>query len=203
MEKTVTFRSFEERDIDFIYKCKNDEKLNRMIVGQFHPFTYEEATLWVRNCMKGDRPDLKFWAICTNDERRSIVGWVSLSAIDTVNKSACFHGIVIGDANFRDGFAWVETHQFVFAYVFEELELNRLYGEAIVGHKQSNLMEDVMFFTREGIKRQAIFKNDRFYDLSFVSILKNEYLVHKNAGEYETNSIVKRIVKLNKLRNKK
>ena len=43
MEKTVCFRDFEVRDIDFIYKCKNDEKLNSMIVGQWHPFTYEEA----------------------------------------------------------------------------------------------------------------------------------------------------------------
>ena len=202
MESTVSFRDFEERDIDFIYKCKNDEKLNCMIVGQFRQFSYEDATKWVHGCM-GVHDTYKFWAICTNDEEKRIVGWVSLSAIDKENKSACLHGMVIGDMNYRDGLAWVESHQFVFSFVFEELGLNRLYGESIVGHKQSNLMEDVMFFTREGIKRQAIFKNDRFYDLSFVSILRNEYLEHKNSGEYETKSIVKRIVKLNKLRNKK
>ena len=43
MDSTVLFRDFEDRDIDFIYHCKNDEKLNEMIVGQYHPFTYEEA----------------------------------------------------------------------------------------------------------------------------------------------------------------
>ena len=51
MERTVCFRDFEERDIDFIYKCKNDEKLNSMIVGPWHPFTYEEAAKWVHGLL--------------------------------------------------------------------------------------------------------------------------------------------------------
>ena len=52
----VLFRNFEERDIDFIYKCKNDEKLNELTVGQFHKFTYEEAEKWVHGCMNMPRP---------------------------------------------------------------------------------------------------------------------------------------------------
>ena len=118
MERTVCFRDFEERDIDFIYKCKNDEKLNSMIVGQWHPFTHEEATKWVHGCM-GEHETYKFWAIATNDEEKRIVGWVSISNIDKVNQSVCFHGIVIGDPMYRDGFAWIESYLFILEYVFE------------------------------------------------------------------------------------
>ena len=68
-----------------------------MIVGQYRPITHKEAEQWVEGVIRADRKDMKFWAICTNDEERRIVGWISLSQIDTYNKSACFHGIVIGD----------------------------------------------------------------------------------------------------------
>ena len=106
MERTVCFRDLEERDIDFIYKCKNDEKLNSMIVGQWHPFTYEEAAKWVHGCM-GEHETYKFWAIATNDEEKRIVGWISLSNIYKVNRSACSHGIVIADPAYRNGLSWI------------------------------------------------------------------------------------------------
>ena len=62
MERTVCFRDFEERDIDFIYKCKNDEKLNSMIVGQSKAFSYEDAVQWVHGCI-GSHDIFKFWAV--------------------------------------------------------------------------------------------------------------------------------------------
>ena len=122
MERTVCFRDFEERDIDFIYKCKNDEKLNSMIVGQWHPFTYEEAAKWVHGCM-GEHETYKFWAIATNDEEKRIVGWVSISNIDKVNRSACSHGIVIADPAYRNGLSWIEAILFIYEQFFKIMEL--------------------------------------------------------------------------------
>ena len=197
MEPTVSFRDFEERDIDFIYKCKNDEKLNSMIVGNWHPFTYEEAAKWVHGCM-GEHETFKFWAVCTNDKEKRIVGWVSLSNIDTINQSACFHGVVIGDKDFNDGFAWIESYLFIMEYVFEELNLNRLYGSSLVGHAISNNASDVFMWTTEGLQRQAIYKNNRFYDIKLSSILKEEYDLNKKNGEYTFRSLLKRIRQIKK-----
>lgn len=196
MEKTVLFRKFEERDIDFIFKCKNDEKLNSMIVGQYHPFSYEEASQWVRNCMKGDRPDLKFWAICTNDVEKRIVGWISLADIDCVNKKCSTNSIVISDPEYNDGFAWLESVLFMFRYAFEVLELNRVYGVSLMGHKMSNRMGPLMFMQTEGILRQAVFKNGKFYDLHYSGILKDEYFAHKEAGDYEIMKLIRRLRKM-------
>ena len=198
MEKTVAFRKFEERDIDFIYKCKNDEELNKMIVGQFHPITYDEASQWVRNCMKGDRPDLKFWAICTNDADRRIVGWAALAKIDPVNQSAETYSIVIADPDYNDGIAWIETEFHLLHYAFEVLKLNRLYGVSLMGHKMSNQIGELLFFQTEGVLRQAVYKNDRFYDLQYIGILKDEYFAHKEAGDYDLIKIIRRLRKLRK-----
>lgn len=199
MERTVCFRDFEERDIDFIYKCKNDEKLNSMIVGQWHPFTYEEAAKWVHGCM-GEHETYKFWAIATNDEEKRIVGWTAL-AIDKANMSAFFHSIVIGDEKFRNGFPWVEIQLFTIAYAFEELQVNRLGYSCLSEHPTSMTIAPVMFFKQEGLLRNAVYKHERYYDEALFSLLKDEYYQHKKAGEYELESIILRyasIVKKNK-----
>ena len=197
---TVIFRDFEERDIDFIYRCKNDEKLNSMVVGEWHPFTYEEAVKWVHGCM-GEHETYKFWAVATNDAEKRIVGWVSLSQIDKLNESACFHGIVIADNNFMDGFAWLEYYLFIMKYVFEELGLNRLHGSSILGHGVSNSAGEIFLWTQEGILRKAEKKKDIFYDIKISSILKEEYFRNKQNGEYEFKSILKRIKQIKKHNN--
>ena len=197
MKPTVLFRDFEERDIDFIHKCKNDEKMNSMIVGHFKPFSREDAENWVHGCM-GEHDTYKFWAIATNDEEKKIVGWVSISSIDFINKKACFHGIFIGDDNYHDGFAWIESYLFVYNYCFEILKLNRVYGESIVGHKNSNNIAQILYASREGYKRQDVFRNGKFYDVAFGSMLRDEYLEHKENGDYEMRAIIKRISYLRK-----
>ena len=195
MINTVCFREFEERDIEFVFKCKNDEKLNSMTVGEYHPFTYEEAENWVHGCT-GEHETYKFWAICTNDDEKRIIGWVSLSQIDKFNQSACYHGIVIADTAYRDGFAWIETYSFILQYVFETLKLNRLYGSSIVGHKQSNVASDLFLFKVEGIQREAVVKGGEFYDVRQTSILKREYFENKRNGEYSMRAILKRLKSL-------
>lgn len=197
MQNTVIFRDFEERDIDFVYRCKNDAALNSMIVGPYHPFTYEEAAEWVHGCM-GEHENFKFWAICPTDDKQKIVGWAALAKIDKINQSAYTHSIVIGDPAYNDGFAWIETVLFMLEYAFERLGLNRVYGESLLGHKTSNLVEELVFMTREGVFRQAAYKNGRFYDISYAAILKDEYFAHKNAGDYELPKLIRRLRQLRK-----
>lgn len=202
MEKTVCFRDFEERDIDFIYKCKNDEKLNNMIVGQWHPFTYEEASKWVHGCM-GEHETFKFWAIATNDDERRIVGWAALSQIDKVNNSAFFHSIVIGDERYRNGFPWVETQLFVITYAFEQLQVNRLGYSCLSEHPSSMTIAPVMFFSQEGLLRDAVYKHERYYDEALFSLLKDEYYLHKKAGDYELDSTILRYASIARKNKKK
>lgn len=197
MESTVAFRDFEERDIDFIYKCKNDEKLNSLIVGQWRPFTYEEAAKWVHGCM-GEHETYKFWAVCTNDDKQRIIGWISLSQIDNVNRSACSHGVFIGDKDYRDGTAWIECGLFLYKYVFETLQFNRIFGSYIEDQIASRCIAIAMFETVEGKARQAVYKNGKYNNVIYSSILKDEYFFHSQHGDYDMNKIVRRIIKARK-----
>lgn len=197
MDNTVSFRDFEERDIDFIYRCKNDEKLNSMIVGEFHPFSYEDAIKWVHGCM-GEHDTYKFWAICTNDGERRIIGWLSLSTIDPKNKSACFYGIVIGDPQYRDGRAWIESFLFLYHNVFVERGFNRLYGSCLTDNKASLYIAEAMLEKIEGVARQAVYKNGKFHDVLYAAILKDDYLSYLSTNEFEMGKILNRLMESRK-----
>ena len=181
MEKTVYFRAFEDEDAVLIHQWNNDDELRAMTIGLNKKTCYEEDLDWVR-AHKRHHPYAAYWAICEK-ETGKMIGWTCLTNIHYINSSAETGAIVIGDTAYRDGFAWIETVLFLLEYAFERLGLNRLYGQSLLGHKISNFVEELVFMTREGVLRQAAFKNGKFYDVSLAAILKDEYFAHKNAGE--------------------
>ena len=196
-EYSICFRDFEERDIDFVLKCKNDDSLNEMIVGTSRKFTFEDAKKWLEGCM-GDHETYKFWAVCTHDDEKRIVGWVSISQIDRKNHSACFHGIVIADEDYRDGLAWIESYLFIYEQAFEVMGINRLYGTCRVDNKLSMQMSPVMFSQKEGILREAIYDNGQYVDLYAAALLAKDYFFHKQNGDYEIPRIIRRLVSAKK-----
>lgn len=199
MEKTVYFRAFEEEDAEFIYKWMNDDDLLELSVGLNRKICKDEAVDWVKARMLHN-PYQVWWAICAIDSSK-IIGYMSLTDIHYINSSANFSGIVIGDNDYRDGFAWIESYLFVYEYAFEKLNLNRVYGSYVSDHKVTNVMGNLMCGVYEGTLRQAIFKNGRYHDLITGSLLKEEYYQHKRSGDYEMKSMLKRLRELKKQTN--
>lgn len=191
MEKTVYFRAFEESDAPLIHQWKNSDEINELTVGLNKKTCLEEDLDWVKARMR-HQPYNCFWAICAKDTDK-MIGWCCLTDIHYINSSANFSGIVIADKDYRDGFAWIETYLFIYQYGFERLGLNRVYGESIIGNKNSNNIGKLLFVEREGVKREAVFKNGRFYDVAFGALLRKDYFEHKNNGDYEFGSIIKRL----------
>ena len=200
MEKNVYFRSFEEDDAELIYQWMNDDELKTMSVGLNRRMCKDEALDWVKARMRHNNYQV-FWAICAKDTNK-MIGYACLTDIHYINSSANFSGIVIGDKDYRDGMAWIETFLFVYEYGFERLNLNRIYGSVILGHKASMTISNIMFSKREGILRQAAYKNGRYYDVAIGSLLREEYFFHKNEGDYEIPAMLKRFIKLLRERKK-
>ena len=196
MNKTVYFRAFEPEDAILFHQWKNNDELHELTVGLNKKTTLEEDTEWL-NAHRNHHPYYAYWAICAKDNDK-LIGYASLTNIHYINSSAETGAIMIADPDYNDGTAWIESVLFLFEYAFERLNLNRLYGHSLVGHKVSNMIEPLMFMQQEGILRQAVFKNGRYYDVSAAAILKDEYFDHKQAGDYEMLSIIRRLKKLRK-----
>lgn len=196
MEKTVYFRAFEETDAPIVHKWKNDDKLHELTVGLNKKTTLEDDLRWV-NSIKDHHPYYAYWAICSIKDNK-LIGYASLTNIHYINSSAETGAVMIADPNYNDGTAWIESVLFMFEYAFERLNLHRVYGHSLVGHKISNTVEPLMFMQQEGVLRDAIYKNGRYYDLSCAAILRDEYFAHKEAGDYDIMKIIRRLRKIRK-----
>lgn len=192
MDKKIVFRRFEERDVDFIYKAKNNPRINLYTIGSFHPITMESALEWVHGCMK-DSSDYKFWAISTNDEENKIIGWCGLCDISNANKSACIKGITIDNATYRNGVAWFEAYCFLMDYVFRTLNFNRLYSVSLLSNKHASTINNLFFNSTEGILKQAICKDGAFYDIVINAILKEEYEILYKNGMIDSSVFVEKL----------
>ena len=192
MEKTVYFRAFEEEDAPLLYQWMNDDGLKQLSVGLNKRVCREEVEEWIR-ARKRHNPYQAWFAICAL-ESNEMIGYMCLTDIHYINSSAYFSGILIGDPNYRDGRAYIESYLFMFEYAFERLNLNRLYGTALADHKLSVTMAEVMYQKTEGVLRQSIFKNGKYHDEVVCAILKDEYYQHKENGDFEMSSILKRIL---------
>lgn len=192
MEKTVYFRAFEEEDASLLYQWMNDDGLKQLSVGLNKRVCREEVEEWIK-ARKRHNPYQAWFAICAL-ESNEMIGYMCLTDIHYINSSAYFSGILIGDPNYRDSQAYIESYLFMFEYAFERLNLNRLYGSALADHKLSVTMAEVMYQKTEGVLRQSIFKNGKYHDEVVCAILKDEYYQHKENGDFEMSSILKRVL---------
>lgn len=193
---TIYFRTFEETDLDSIYQWMNDDDLKKLSVGLNRRMSREECRSWL-TARINHSPYAEWWAICSC-ENNKMIGYACLTGIHYINRSADFSGIMICDKNYQDGVAWIETYLFILEYAFERLNMNRLYCHYLADHRLSSTMADAMFFTAEGIEREAIYKNGTYHDLVVSSILAREYYGHKNNKDFETKQVIKRLLKKSK-----
>ena len=193
MNNTVYFRAFEPEDAELIYKWMNDDELKKLSVGLNKRMSREECQHWVDNRKESSQYHY-YWAICSAKDNR-MIGYAFITNIHYINRSAEFGGIVIGDSEYHNGIAWIESYLFVLDFVFDRLNMNRFSDTAITEHLSSNKIADVFFFKKEGVLREAVYKNGRYYDLSLMSILSKDYQDHKASGDYELKRIIRRFAK--------
>ncbi|MDR0981645.1 MAG: GNAT family N-acetyltransferase [Culturomica sp.] len=195
--KSIFFRAFEENDYLLINQWRNDPKI-QALTGKY--FRYVSSLMekeWVKDKMMHNTKDI-YLSICLNDESKKMIGYISINDIDYVNRTACQGGLVLGDPIAHDGTIWIESILSILEYNFNHLNMNRVYGNSLVEHKLTRIMCEASFQQMEGVGRQAVYKDGRYHDIYFWGLLREDYFRHKEAGDYEVNAMVKRVIALRK-----
>jgi len=104
-----------------------------------------------------------------------LIGVGMIALIDRYNRR-CALGIGLGwnTDNWGKGYA-SEALQAVIAYCFNELKLNRIEAEIYDFNERSIRLFERNGFTREGVKRQYIFKDGVFKDEYVYSLLREDW----------------------------
>lgn len=199
---SVFLRAFEPDDYLLTHKWRHDPNIQRLIAGHRRYVSTEMEKEWVRSKMMNNTTDI-YWAICTNDERKKMIGYISVNNIDHWTRIANAGGIVIGDREEQNAFAAIEAGLLQLEYVFEELNMHKIYGSCLVEHKTSLIMAMAVGYQLEGTLRDNKFKAGKYHDEYIYSLLEDEYYAAKAAGKLELKYIMKKIVELRREMKKK
>lgn len=192
MKRLVTLRSFEERDLDFVYRCKNDISLSELSINGYRPISYEDTAGWIDKCIHDDGT-YKYWAICTDDEFQNIVGWCAISRINYLTKQAFVHGIMIADSKYRDGSALFTAGIYMVDYVFEKLGFDKIETECLSGQLNTKVFLDLILQKNDHVENKAVCREGVYYDIVYYSIQKEDYELKKKEGLFDYDSCVAKI----------
>ena len=117
--------------------------------------------------------DIKLAVCLTNNNLH--IGNVYLTDINYINRTAESH-ILIGNREYWGQGLGSDALKQILHYGFEERGLNRVYAHINADNAASLRLHEKCGYKKEGLLRQAIFKNGQFKDVVVMSILKEELI---------------------------
>ncbi len=112
------------------------------------------------------------------------IGSIYLLDIDHKNKNAEL-GVFIAEKEYRSLKTLLYIHWNLFDYVFTKTDLHRLYGCIMEGNEGMIRFNIANGSQVEGTLKDHIYKNGRFYDLTYVGITKERWNEFKKTINYD------------------
>ena len=121
------------------------------------------------------------FAVCT--KRGIHIGNIGLHQIDWKNRNAQL-GILIGEARYRSRGYGEDAVRALLRFAFHELNLHRVNLYHYAHNSRARVCYEKCGFRNEGMHRDALFLNGRYYDVAVMGILDREF----RALEYAKNA---------------
>ena len=168
----LKLRELERKDIQEINIWRNQYELINMLGAPFRYINSEVDMKWFEDYM-GSRGNAVRCAIVEKENDR-ILGLVSLTNIDFINRSAQFHIMIGLEENQNKGLGTFALKEML-RHAFYNMNLERVELTVLESNKRARHLYEKHGFVQEGIKRHSIYKNGRYADMVMYAALKNEY----------------------------
>ena len=190
--ETIYLRMLEAEDWEKTYLWHNNSNIQKSTCGPVRIVSKEIEKQWVLDKARHNSNEIYF-AICSLDNNK-MIGFASLHDINHLFRSCHWGGIVIGDKGYCDGIEYLQASLLILDYAFSQLNMNRVTGSCLREHLISRSQIPALYFEQEGIGKEAIIKNGRKYDEYYYALLYESYREHMEAGDYDVNRLIMRVV---------
>lgn len=170
----IRLRAIEREDIPRFVEWLNDPEVTAGLYINL-PLASWDETRWFEG-LSGREAAERPLAV---DARLPEGGWkhignVGLHSQEKIHRSAEF-GIFIGEKAYWNTGYGTEATRLTVKHGFETLNLNRIYLTVYETNPRAVRAYEKAGFVREGVQRQAIYRNGRYIDMILMSILRAEW----------------------------
>ncbi|MFY9143272.1 GNAT family N-acetyltransferase [Sulfuricurvum sp.] len=165
-------RGLEASDVEGQYPTwLNNEILTQYLEHHVYPYSKASALEYIHALHH--RSDMIMLAMIDRSSDRHI-GNITLSAITQVHRSAEF-SLLIGEPSAQGKGLAKEASLLLLHHGFGTMNLNRIWCGTMDSNLSMQKLAVTLGMQQEGIKRQEVYKNGRYYDTLQYSILKDEF----------------------------
>lgn len=171
----VRLREYRKEDIEKAQKYMNDPEIRRLLhPGIPYLYTFEDEEKWF-NELSANK-DVYNFAIETIKDKKYI-GGCGLNKIDWKNSVAVV-GIFIGDKEYWGKGYGTDAMKILIKFVFEQMNINKIKLNVFSFNQRAIKSYEKCGFRKEGILRQEIYRDGRYYDDIIMGILREEYNIN-------------------------
>ncbi|WP_322506809.1 GNAT family protein [Anaerolinea sp.] len=176
----LRLRPIQRSDLPFFVEWLNDPEVRQFITATI-PLSLEEEEQWYEQMLKQPKPERPFAIEVREEGEWQLIGNITLFDLSWVNRSAEV-GILIGDKRFWNRGYGREAMRLMVQHAFETLNLNRVYLRVDVENIRGIKSYEQAGFVKEGILRQANYRNGKYSDMMVMSVLRSEWQTPTREG---------------------
>ena len=134
-----------------------------------HPYKLDDAISFIEMASK-QNPCLTF-GMCSQDELCGVIG---MNAQNDIYRKSAEIGYWLGEPYWGKGITSAAL-KLMTDYAFKVLDVNRIYTSVFENNHASMRVLEKNGYTKEGVLRKAVYKNDVFLDEHRFGILRSEW----------------------------
>ncbi|MEC0232688.1 GNAT family N-acetyltransferase [Paenibacillus alba] len=169
----ILLKDISKKDIMVINGWRNDFELIHLLVAPFRYINLETDEAWFDQYMRNKSSQVRC-GIWLKDQEK-LIGVVNLINIDNVSRNAEF-SIMIGDQDYHNKGIGTLATQLILNHAFVHLNLHRIHLTVLDYNFPAIRLYEKVGFQKEGVLREAIFKDGEYRNVIQFSILKKDFL---------------------------
>jgi RimJ/RimL family protein N-acetyltransferase len=169
----VRLRHTERADLPLFVEWLNDPEVRRGLMLHL-PLSIAEEEQWFENMLASPQDERPLVIEVKEEDGWLMIGNSSFHNLDWRNRNAEL-GIFIGDKSYWDRGYGTEVMQLLLKHGFNTLNLHLVYLRVYEDNQRAIRAYEKVGFVHDGRLRQMIYKDGKFLDVLFMSVLHTEW----------------------------
>lgn len=171
--KRIRLRAVEREDVQKFHEWINDPEVT-LNLALYLPMSMQDEQNWFDGLSKRDPHEKPLAIEIRKGKAWKLIGNCGVFGIEFKNRNAEL-GIMIGDkSEWNKGYG-AEAMTLLQRHCFETLNLNRVFLRVYEENVPAVRAYEKAGFVLEGRQRQAVYKNGKYEDVLFMSVLRSEW----------------------------